>query len=74
MKRQTIDLEKMFTKKKKKLTKNQEFSCQFRGAGDLDLIPWSRKWQPVFLPGKFHGVRSLACYSPWGQKESDTAE
>ena len=24
-------------------------------------IPWSRKWQPtpVFLPGKFHGRRSL---------------
>ena len=28
--------------------------------------PWSRKWQPtpVFLPGKFHGWRSLANYSP----------
>ena len=28
-------------------------------------IPWSRKWQPtpVFLPGKFHGQRSLADYS-----------
>ena len=25
-------------------------------------IPWSEKWQPapVFLPGKFHGQRSLA--------------
>ena len=24
-------------------------------------IPWKRKWQPtpVFLPGKFHGQRSL---------------
>ena len=29
--------------------------------------PWSRKWQPapVFLPGKFHGQRSLAGYNPW---------
>ena len=37
-------------------------------------IPWSRKWQraPVFLPGKFHGQRSLAGYSPRGHKESDT--
>ena len=28
--------------------------------------PWSRKWQPtpVFLPGKSHGQRSLAGYSP----------
>ena len=26
------------------------------------------KWQdtPVFLPGEFHGQRSLADYSPWG--------
>ena len=29
-------------------------------------IPWSRKWQPtpVFLPGQFHGQRSLVGYSP----------
>ena len=35
-----------------------------------------REWQPtpVFLPGEFHGQRSLAGYSPWGCKESDTAE
>ena len=24
----------------------------------------------VFLPGKFHGQRSLVGYSPWGHKES----
>ena len=29
---------------------------------------------PVFLPGKSHGQRSLASYSPWGCKELDTAE
>ena len=29
---------------------------------------------PVFLPGKSHGPRSLAGYSPWGHKESDTTE
>ena len=28
---------------------------------------------PVFLPGKSHGQRSLAGYSPWGLKESDMA-
>ena len=29
-----------------------------------------RKWlsTPVFLPGEFHGQRSLAGYSPWGCK------
>ena len=39
-------------------------------------IPWRREWQPtpVFLHGKFHGQRSLAGYSPWGRKESDTTE
>ena len=26
---------------------------------------------PVFLPGEFHGQRSLASYRPWGHKESD---
>ena len=26
------------------------------------------------LPGKFHGQRSLADYSPWGCKMSDTIE
>ena len=33
-------------------------------------IPWRRKRQPtpVFLPGKFHGQRSLVGYSPWGRK------
>ena len=29
---------------------------------------------PVFLPGEFHGQRSLASYSPWGHKEVDTTE
>ena len=35
-----------------------------------------RKWQPtpVFLPGEFHGLRSLAGYSPWSCKESDMTE
>ena len=45
-------------------------------AGDPGSIPWGRKWQPtpVFLPGEFHGQRSLAGYSPWGRKEQDTTE
>ena len=28
----------------------------------------------VFLPGEFHGQRSLAAYSPWVCKESDMTE
>ena len=34
--------------------------------------PWRREWQPtpIFLPGEFHGQRSLAGYSP----EPDTTE
>ena len=50
--------------------------------GDVGSIPWVGKilwrktWQPtpVFLPGEFHGQRSLAGYSPWDPKESDTTE
>ena len=29
---------------------------------------------PVFLPGKSHGQKSLADYSPWGYKELDMTE
>ena len=38
--------------------------------------PRGRKWQPtpVFLPGKSHGQRSVAGYSPWSHKESDTTK
>ena len=39
-------------------------------------IAWRRKWQPtpVFLPGESRGQRSLAGYSPWGLKESETTD
>ena len=39
-------------------------------------IPWRRKWQssPLSLPGKSHEQRSLAGYSPWDHRESDTTE
>ena len=39
-------------------------------------IPWRRKWQPTpeFLPGEFHGQRTLVGYSPWGHKESGMTE
>ena len=35
--------------------------------------PWRSKWQPtpVFLPGEFHGQKSMAGYSPQGHKELD---
>ena len=40
----------------------------------VQKIPWRRTWQPtpVFLPRKSQRQRSLAGYSPWGHKESDT--
>ena len=39
-------------------------------------FPGGGKWQPIplFLPGNFHGQRSLAGYSPWSLKESDTTD
>ena len=46
----------------------------FQSLGQED--PWRREWlpTPVFLPGEFHGQRSLAGYSPWGRKVLDTTE
>ena len=57
---------------------SKESACN---AGE-GLNPWVRKilWRreqqstPVFLPGEFHGQRSLAGYSPWGYKKSDMTE
>ena len=45
---------------------------QVLSLGQEDLL--EKEWQPtpVFLPGEFHGQRSLAGYSPWGCKELDT--
>ena len=51
-------------------------------AGDVGLIPGSGRspgegiWQPtpVFLPGKSHGQRNSAGYSPWSHKELDMTE
>ena len=37
-------------------------------------IPWRRELTPVALPEEFHGLRSLAGYSPQGHKESDMTE
>ena len=36
-------------------------------------ISWRREWlfTPVFLPGEFHGQRSLVGYGAWDHKESD---
>ena len=60
----------------------KESTCQCRRCRGHRFDPWvrkipgRRKWQatPVFLPGKFHGQRSLAGYNPWGRRESDTTE
>ena len=42
----------------------------------VEKNPWRKKWlrTPVFLPGEFHGQRSLVGYSPWECKATDTTE
>ena len=55
----------------------KESACQCRRRKRCGLdpwvgkIPWRRKWQatPIFLPGKFHGQRSLGGCSPRGRKK-----
>ena len=50
----------------------QETQVQSLGQKD----PLEKEWQPtpVFLPLEVHGQRSLAGYSSWGRRESDTTE
>ena len=63
-------------------TRGKEPVCQCRRHKrqgfdpSVEKIPCRRAWQstPVFLPGEFHGQRSLVGYSPWGYKESDMTE
>ena len=60
----------------------KEFACQCRNCKRCRFdswarkSSWSRKWQPtpLFLPGKFHGQRSLVGYGPRGCKDSDMTE
>ena len=55
---------------------SKELACQCMRCKRLSFypwvgkVPWRRKWHPtpVFLPGEFHGQRSLVGYSPWGPK------
>ena len=63
-------------KKKNYLNTSMRGTWRHRFDPWVGNIPWRRKWQPtpVFLPGKSHGQRSLASYSPWGHKESDMTE
>ena len=58
---------------------DKEATCQCRRCRFdpwVRKIPWSRKWQPTpaFLPGKFHGQRSLAGCSPYSHTELDMTE
>ena len=54
----------------------KESTCQCKRHKRHGFSPWiwkiaqRRKWQhtPIFLPGKFHGSRSLEGYSPWGRR------
>ena len=50
----------------KNLSANQEMWVRSLG----QKISWRRKWQsnPVLLPGKYYGKRSLAGYSPCGRR------
>ena len=59
-------------------SEGKESACN---AGDLGSIPELGRCPregngsiPVFLPGKFHGQRSLVGYSPWGRKELEAIE
>ena len=52
--------------------RSRESACQCRRHKRCD--PLEEEPTPVFLPGKSLGQQSLAGYSLWGCKESDTTE
>ena len=60
----------------------KEPACQFRRCRYIASTPGLEDPQeeemgipdPVFLPEKFHGQRSLVGYSPWHHKGSDMTE
>ena len=47
---------------------------QVQSLGREDLLEKEMATQSSILPGKSHGQRRLAGYSPWGRKESDMTE
>ena len=51
------------------MVKNLPASAWDRFLGGEDPPEKEMATYPVFLPGNFHGQRSLAGYSPWGHKE-----
>ena len=62
------------------MVSGKESVCQCRRGG-FDLWDWedspgegNGNFTPGFLPGKSHGQRNLAGYSPWGPKELDMTE
>ena len=58
------------------MVKNPPAMQEIRFNHWVGKIPWKREWlpTPVFLPGEFHGQRSLVGYRPWDHKKSDTIE
>ena len=56
--------------------KNMPAMQKSRFGSLVGKIPWRREWLPtrVFLPGEFHGKRSLVDDGPWGHKELDMTE
>ena len=47
-----------------------------QAGSQVGKIPWRTVWLPipVFMPGEFHGQRSLVGYIPWGHKELDMTD
>ena len=56
----------------------KESDCNAGGPGSIpglgDPLQEGMATHPVFLPGEFHGRKSLVGYGPRGSKESDTTE
>ena len=67
-------------KKTKTKTKKTCLPIQETEETQVQFLDQADSWEkgmasnPVFLPGESHGWRTLAGYSSWGHRESDTTE
>ena len=53
------------------MVKNQPAMQETKVHPQDGKMPWKKEWlpNPIFLPGEFHGQRSLGGYTPRGNKE-----
>ena len=64
----------IFSKSNTTLFSGKDSACQCWRCRRHGFNSWEWQPTPVLLPGKSHGLKSLASYSSWGPNKSDMTE